>query len=385
MEARILDEFRALVGTADLITEPEQLAAPTSATASTMFRVLPLAVLLPTSTAEVQGIVRICHREKIPFVARGSGLRELSGRRIAGGRRHRHRPLSRMNRILEVDLPNQRVVVEAGVMNLNVQRARGAGRLFPPHPIRRRSQVCSIGGNVAENSGGAHCTEIRLHHDARRGAEMVLPDGTLVHLGDKTVDRPGYDLAGVFVGSEGTLGIATKVILRIMKKPEVIQVLLAAFNTTNEAGAAVSGIIAAGMLPAAVEMMDNLAIQAAEAAVHTNYPDCGGLLLVELDGPAPEVEALMEEVAGVCTECGAWEIRLAQSDAERARVWTGRKATFAAVGRFAGLHRARWRDPANGATVRHEGDCPPQLRGRPESGQRIPCRRRQPASSCPLR
>ena len=138
----------------------------------------------------------------------------------------------------------------------------------------------------------------------------------------------------MFVGSEGTLGIATKVILRIMKKPEVIQVLLAAFNSTNEAGAAVSGIIAAGMLPAAIEMMDNLAIQAAEAAVHANYPDCGGLLLVELDGPAPEVETLMEEVADVCTKCGAWEIRVAQSDAERARVWTGRKAAFAAVGRI---------------------------------------------------
>ncbi len=157
---------------------------------------------------------------------------------------------------------------------------------------------------------------------------------SLIHLGDRTVDRPGYDLTGVFVGSEGTLGIATKVILRIMKKPEVIQVLLAAFNSTNEAGAAVSGIIAAGMLPAAIEMMDNLAIQAAEAAVHANYPDCGGLLLVELDGPAPEVETLMDEVADVCTKCGAWEIRVAQSDAERARVWTGRKAAFAAVGRI---------------------------------------------------
>jgi len=166
------------------------------------------------------------------------------------------------------------------------------------------------------------------------GLEVVLPDGSLVHLGGKTLDRPGYDLSGVFVGSEGTLGIATKIILRIVKRPEVIQTLLAAFNSTNEAGAAVSEIIAAGMLPAAIEMMDNLAIQAAEAAVHAGYPNCGGLLLVELDGPAAEVELLMTQVKELCTSCGAWEIRVAQSEAERAVIWKGRKAAFAAMGRI---------------------------------------------------
>jgi glycolate oxidase len=163
--------------------------------------------------------------------------------------------------------------------------------------------------------------------------EVVLPDGSMVHMGSKSFDAPGYDLAGVFVGSEGTLGIATKVTLRIVKRPEVIQTLLAAFNTTDEAGGAVSEIIAAGILPAAIEMMDNLAIQAAEAAVHAHYPDCGGLLLVELDGPAAEVELLMEQVRAICTSCGAWEIRLAASEAERMVVWKGRKAAFAAMGR----------------------------------------------------
>src|SRR6202011_5633286 len=162
----------------------------------------------------------------------------------------------------------------------------------------------------------------------------VLPDGSLVHLGGKTLDTPGYDLAGVFVGSEGTLGVTTKIILRIVKRPECIRTLLAAFHSTNEAGAAVSGIIAAGMLPAAIEMMDNLAIQAAEAAVHAGYPNCGGLLLVELDGPATEVETLMARVKEICTACGAWEIRVAQSEAERAVVWKGRKAAFAAMGRI---------------------------------------------------
>ncbi len=163
---------------------------------------------------------------------------------------------------------------------------------------------------------------------------MVLPDGSLVHLGGKTLDKPGYDLAGVFVGSEGTLGIATKIILRIVKRPECVQTLLAAFPSTNDAGAAVSDIIAAGMLPAAIEMMDNLAIQAAEAAVHANYPDCGGLLLVELDGPDAEVKVLMTQLDEICRRNRAWEIRVAQSEAERALFWKGRKAAFASVGRI---------------------------------------------------
>ena len=331
MDARILHEFRSIVGAPGLITDAEQLSTY-ECDGLTMFRVMPQAVLLPTSTEQVQAIVRVCHREKIPFVARGSGT-GLSGGALPV-------PngivisLARMNHILEVDLPNQRVVVEPGVLNLNVTaRVAPDGYFYAPDPSSQ--QVCSIGGNVAENSGGAHCLKYGFTTTHVLGMEVVMPDGSLVHLGGQTVDTPGYDLPGIFVGSEGTLGVATKVVLRIIKKPEVIQVLLAAFNSTNEAGAAVSGIIAAGMLPAAIEMMDNLAIQAAEAAVHANYPDCGGLLLVELDGPAAEVETLMEEVNDVCTKCGAWEIRLAQTDAERARVWTGRKAAFAAVGRIA--------------------------------------------------
>jgi glycolate oxidase len=166
------------------------------------------------------------------------------------------------------------------------------------------------------------------------GLEVVLPDGSLVHFGGKTLDTPGYDLAGVFVGSEGTLGIATKVTLRIVKRPECVRTLLAAFPSTNQAGTAVSDIIAEVMLPAAIEMMDHLAIQAAEAAVHANYPDCGGLLLVELDGPTAEVESLMQKVDALCRKNGAWEIRVAQTESERALVWKGRKAAFAAMGRI---------------------------------------------------
>jgi glycolate oxidase len=187
---------------------------------------------------------------------------------------------------------------------------------------------------VAENSGGAHCLKYGFTTTHVLGLEVVLPDGSLVHLGGKTLDRPGYDMCGVFVGSEGTLGIATRVTLRILKRPQMVQTLLAAFNSTDEAGMAVSEIIAAGILPAAIEMMDALSMEAAEAAVHAGYPRCQGLLLVELDGPQGEVQLLMERVERLCTSCGAWEIRRAQSEVERALVWKGRKAAFAAVGRI---------------------------------------------------
>src|SRR5215468_10713258 len=330
MDARILNEFRSIVGEHGIVSSPEELHTY-ECDGLTNFRVLPRAVLLPSSTVQVQAILRICHREKIPFVARGSGTG------LSGGALPIENgivlSLARMNRILEVDIPNARVVVEPGVINLDVTgRVQPQEYFYAPDPSSQ--SVCSIGGNVAENSGGAHCLKYGFTTTHVLGLEVVMPDGSLLHLGDKTLDRPGYDLAGVFVGSEGTLGIATKVILRVVKRPECTRTLLAAFPTANEAGAAVSDIIAAGMLPAAIEMMDRLAIQAAEAAVHPNYPDCGGLLLVELDGPVAEVEALMQSVEELCRKNGAWEIRLAQTEQERMLVWKGRKAAFAAMGRI---------------------------------------------------
>jgi glycolate oxidase len=325
-----LADFREVVGPEGIITHPEQLRTY-ECDGLTNFRVIPAAVLLPASADQVQRIVAICHREKIAFVARGSGT-GLSGGAL---------PcdngivisIARMNHILEIDIPNQRVVVEPGVINAEVTQAVAAqGYFYAPDPSSQ--SVCSIGGNVAENSGGAHCLKYGFTTNHVVGLEVVLPDGSLVQLGGKTLDRPGYDLPGVFVGSEGTLGVVTKVVLRIVKRPELVQTLLAAFNSTNEAGAAVSEVIAAGMLPAAIEMMDHLAIQAAEAAVHAGYPDCGGLLLVELDGPPTEVQELMAQVRAICTSCGAWEIRVAQSEAERMVIWKGRKAAFAAMGRI---------------------------------------------------
>jgi glycolate oxidase len=330
VNAAIANRLREIVGPRGLITSEEELRTY-ECDGLTNFRVMPSAVLLPENTEQVQAILKLCHAERIPFVARGSGTG------LSGGALPIENgvviALTRMNCIIEVDIPNARVVVEPGVINLDV-----TGRVLPQEyfyaPDPSSQSVCSIGGNVAENSGGAHCLKYGFTTTHVLGLEVVLPDGSLVHLGGKSLDMPGYDLAGVFVGSEGTLGVATKIILRIVKRPECVQTLLAAFPSTNEAGAAVSDIIAAGMLPAAIEMMDNLAIQAAEAAVHANYPNCGALLLVELDGPFAEVESLMKHVDAICRENGASEIRVAQSETERALVWKGRKAAFAAVGRI---------------------------------------------------
>jgi glycolate oxidase len=330
MRLRFLEDLRRIVGDSGVISRPEQLRTY-ECDGLTNFRMPPTAVVLPASTAQVQAVVRACHDARIPFVARGSGT-GLSGGAlpVEGGI---VLSLTRLNRILEVDLANQRVVVEPGVFNLQVtQRVAADGCFYAPDPSSQ--SVCSIGGNVAENSGGAHCLKYGFTVTHVTALEVVLPDGSLVHLGGEAPDAPGYDLAGVFVGSEGTLGVVTKITLRVVKRPEVIQTLIAAFTSTDDAGAAVSAIIAAGILPAAIEMMDRLALDAAEAAVHPGYPDCQALLLVELDGPAPEVEDGMERVRELCRISGAGELRLAQSEAERAAVWKGRKAAFAAMGRI---------------------------------------------------
>ena len=330
MDKRILAEFAGIVGRKGLITHPEELRTY-ECDGLTNFRVTPAVVLLPAAGEQVRDIVRVCHREHIAFVARGSGT-GLSGGAlpVQGGVVI---SLARLNRILEIDYTNQRIVVEPGVINAAVTQAiAGKGYFYAPDPSSQ--SVCSIGGNVAENSGGAHCLKYGFTTTHVLGLEVVLPSGEVVHLGGRALDQPGYDLSGVFVGSEGTLGIVTKVILRMVKRPESVQTLLAAFRGTNEAGAAVSAIIRAGIVPAAIEMMDRLSIQASEASVHAGYPDCGGLLLVELDGPTAEVESLMQHVDNICTKNGAWEIRVAQSDAERALVWKGRKAAFAAMGRI---------------------------------------------------
>ena len=315
-----------------MIAEPEQLRVY-ECDGLTGHRAVPELVVLPGSTEDVQAVVRACSREGVPFVARGAGTGLSGGATpIAGGVVV---SLARMNRILEIDLDSQRVVVEPGVANLDVTRAVAEhGFFYAPDPSSQ--QVCTIGGNVAENSGGAHCLKngFTVHHVT--GLTVVLPDGEVVELGGKALDPDGPDLLGVVVGSEGTLGIVTRITLRVVRAPEVVQTLLAGFETTDAAGAAVSGIVAAGILPSALEMMDRLTIEAAELAVKPGYPaGAGAVLLVELDGVSAQVEEDAAEVERICTECGAFELRAATNDVARALLWKGRKSAFAAMGRVA--------------------------------------------------
>jgi glycolate oxidase len=332
LSAAFVDELRGAVGLEHVVTEPEQLRVY-ECDGLTGHRAIPEVVVLPGSTEEVQAVLRACHREHVPFVARGAGT-GLSGGATptAGGVVV---SLARMDRILEIDLEGQRVVVEPGVANLDVTRAVSAeGFFYAPDPSSQ--QVCTIGGNVAENSGGAHCLKhgFTVHHVT--GLTLVLPDGDVVELGGAALDPDGPDLLGLVVGSEGTLGIATRITLRIVRSPEVVRTLLAGFETTDAAGAAVSGVVAAGILPSALEMMDRLTIEAAERAVAPGYPEgAGAVLLVELDGVAAQVEEDAAEVERICLATGAFELRIASDEAARALLWKGRKSAFAAMGRVA--------------------------------------------------
>ena len=329
MDARVIDELRTICGDAAVLREPVQLLTY-ECDALPAMRQKPAAVVLPGSAAEVQQVVRVCSREGVPFVARGHGT-GLSGGAlpVPGGVVI---SLARLNRVLEVDIPNRRVTVEPGVTNLEITRQVAPyGYYYAPDPSSQ--QVCSIGGNVAENSGGAHCLKygFTVHHVLE--VEAVMPDGELVRIGSSLPDAPGPDLLALIVGSEGTLAIVTKVMVRILRKPESVQTLLAAYNTISEAGSAVSEIIGAGIVPAAVEMMDALAIRAAEAAVHPNFPPADTVLIVELDGPQSEVRELFAVVESICRKTGATTVEVAENDEQRMRIWKGRKAAFAAMGR----------------------------------------------------
>jgi glycolate oxidase len=329
LDPRFVQALTQAVPPSTIVQDPAELLIYES-DALVHLRSTPGAVVLPASAAEVQTVVRLCHAQGIPFVARGHGT-GLSG----GALPHRDGVLivlSRLNRILDVDIANQRVIVEPGVTNLEItKRVAPFGCYYAPDPSSQ--SVCSIGGNIAENSGGAHCLKygFTVHHVL--GVEAVLPNGQLVHIGGTTLDQPGLDLLGVMIGSEGTLGVVTKATLRLLRKPEAVLTLLAAFNSIDEAGLAVSAIIGHGIVPAAVEMMDRLTIQAAEAAVHPNFPDTDAVLIVELDGPAIEVDELFDVVERVCRSAGALSVEIARDAGQRDRIWKGRKAAFAAMGR----------------------------------------------------
>ena len=326
-----VEDLALAVGEGFVITEPERLATY-DCDGLTGWRAQPACVVLPGSTDEVQAVLRLCARDRVPFVARGAGT-GLSGGAlpVADGVVV---SVARMTRVLEVDVESERVVVEPGVTNLDVTRAVAPyGYFYAPDPSSQ--QVCTIGGNVAENSGGAHCLKHGFTVNHVTGAKVVLPDGELLEVGGRAIDGDdGPDLLGVIVGSEGTLGIAVEVTLRIVRQPEAVVTQLAAFTTVDAAGDAVSRIVAAGILPSAMEIMDRFTIQAAEEAYRPGYPEgAGSVLLVELDGEAVQVEEDTAAVDDLCRAAGAFEIRTARDAAERALLWLGRKGAFAAMGR----------------------------------------------------
>jgi len=327
----LVEELGRIAGAEQVITQEHQLRTYES-DGLLQYAVTPAAVVLPGSAEEVQQVVRACHRAGVPWVARGAG----SG--LSGGALPIEDGvligLARLRRILEVDLENQRVLCEPGVTNVAVSEAVGPTHFYPPDPSSQI--VCTIGGNVAENSGGAHCFKYGFTTNYVTGLEVILPDGELLRLGGRELDRPGYDLVGAFVGSEGTLGVATKVWLRVVTKPESVRTLVAFFGSTSQAGEVVSEIVSGGIVPGAIEMMDNLSIQAAEAHTGAGYPeDAGAALVVELDGSDAECEARFEQVVDICERAAADSIRVARDDAERGVIWKARKAAFAAMGRVA--------------------------------------------------
>ncbi|PRX69248.1 glycolate oxidase [Nonomuraea fuscirosea] len=322
----LIAALRSLLPHDSVITDPVRLRTY-ECDGLTYHRATPGVVVLPGTAEQVARVVRLCNDFGVPFVARGSGTG------LSGGALPREDGVlivtSRMRAILEVDLADRRAVVEPGVTNLAITEAvRDRGYYYAPDPSSQ--QICSIGGNVAENSGGAHCLKYGFTVNHVEACEIVTPDGDLV-----TLDRmdPGYDLLGAFIGSEGTLGIATKITVRLCRAPEAVTTVLAAFESIEQGGQAVSAIIGAGIVPAAIEMMDALAIEAAEAAVACSYPEgAGAVLIVELDGPAAEVERQFAQLEEICS--AAFELRVAADPAERAAIWKGRKSAFAAVGRI---------------------------------------------------
>ena len=329
--AQIVAALRAIVPGEGVIAAEREMR-PYESDGLTAYRQLPMVVVLPETTEQVARVLRYCHDEGIKVVPRGAGT-SLSGGAL---------PLddgvllgmAKFNRIREIDFANRVVVAEPGVTNLAITEAvEGRGFYYAPDPS---SQIaCTIGGNVAENSGGVHCLKYGMTTNNILGLEMVLMTGEVVRLGGKHLDAGGYDLLGIVTGSEGLLGVVTEVTVRILKKPETARAVLVGFPSAEDAGECVSRIIGAGIIPGGMEMMDKPAIHATEEFVHAGYPlDVEALLIVELDGPAAEVDHLIERVEAIARGCNAVSCKASNSEEERLLFWAGRKAAFPAVGRI---------------------------------------------------
>jgi glycolate oxidase len=327
----IVAALRAIVPGEGVIASDREMRAYES-DGLTAYRQLPMLVVLPDTTAQVSQILKYCYEQGIKVVPRGAGT-SLSGGALPLGDGVLL-GLAKFNRIREIDFENRVAVVEPGVTNLAVSQAvEHAGFYYAPDPS---SQIaCTIGGNVAENSGGVHCLKYGMTTNNLLGCELVLIDGQIVRLGGKHLDPGGYDILGIVTGSEGLLGVVTEITVRILKKPETARAVLLGFATAEDAGECVSRIIGAGIIPAGMEMMDKPAIHAVEEFVHAGYPlDVEALLIVEVDGPHAEVDHLIERIEAIAKACRSVVSRTSTSEAERLLFWAGRKAAFPAVGRI---------------------------------------------------
>ncbi|MCL4402648.1 MAG: FAD-binding protein [Acidobacteria bacterium] len=323
------EKIAALLGPDGYLDRPEDLTLYEYD--GSVDRGRPELVAFPRSTSDVAGIVRIAREFGIPFTGRGAGT-GLSGGAIPlmGGILV---AFARMNHILELDLENERAVVEPGVVNLDVSAAvDGQGFFYAPDPSSQKA--CTLGGNVSENAGGPHTLAYGVTTNHVLGLECVLPDGTVFTTGGKEVDGPGYDLTGLLTGSEGTMVLVTKVVLRLMRKPEAVKTILAIYDTPEDAGRTVTEITARAITPVAIEMLDGVLLRMVEEATHAGYPmDAAAVLLIELEGVREAVEEQVEQIREVCAVCHAREFRVARSAGERDLLWKGRKNAFGAVGR----------------------------------------------------
>lgn len=327
----LIEDLRAVLPPARLLTSAEDLFAY-DCDAQTLDRALPLAVVFPETTEEVSAVVAACARRQIPFVPRGAGT-GLSGGAVAVG--SVAISTARMNKIYNIDLPNRQAWVGPGVVNAHLSRMVAAqGLHYAPDPSSQNA--CTIGGNVAENSGGPHTLKYGVTTNHILALEIVLPDGRITQIGSDAADTPGFDLVSAFVGSEGTFGIATKVLVRLTPNPEGVKTALAIFDTVDAACRGVTEILRRGITPAAIEMIDQITLRAVEAYIHAGFPlDAAAVLLVEVDGLSDDLQEQADAVLSACHDCGARDVRLARDDAERMKLWKGRKQAFGALGRVA--------------------------------------------------
>ena len=332
VDSRLIAELREIAG-ADAVTSRATELKVYECDGWTLEKTAPDLLVRPRTTAEVSAILKLLHRRKLAFVPRGAGTG------LSGGCLPVKAPVmictSRMNRVLAVDLANRRIEVESGVVNLHVTNAvKAEGYFYPPDPSSQAA--CTIGGNIAENSGGPHTLKYGVTTNHVLGLELVLPDGEVAELGSPVDERCGYDLVGAVVGAEGTAGIVTRAMLRLMREPEAHRTLLVVFDDVQGATRAVSAIIAAGIIPGAIEMMDQMIIRAVEAAFHVGLPeDAGAVLIVELDGISAAMEEQGQRLSEIILRAGARTVRVARDKGERATLWKARKRAFGAVGRLA--------------------------------------------------